>query len=565
MTLDLATVPVPGLDALVGTTTTVGTPAWWFDRLLNRLELRKGQAPGIIRPSERGQSPIDDPGTPGMLLFDAYYHGNHRQTYKIRKVIDAFGLRMPLFVNYCGVVVDALAERIGVSGFNFHEDDKASAAANEMWQANNLDAGFNRGIREGLTKGEFSLSVWPDEDSSEPRICIEDPLETIVAVNPADQQDRRAALKRWPDADLGVVFATLYMPDAIYKFQADAPGATTLPIVDTVTVAGSAWRRRIVDGEPWPLPNPYGEVPIFPIPNRPDTKGVGVSELELVLPIQDLINANIANVMLAGLYGAFRQKWATNFQPVVDPTTKAPVMPWNISEDSIFTAPPPPPGSSASTQFGEFDQTDLSGYLKTHDSLILALATTTRLPGHYLLGSAGVMPSGEALTAAERGLAEKARERGIDMKDPIEDAQRFAFKIASQNEKLSSAARARFAKWASMTDAAAILRDPESHTESQHIDALGKMKALLGLPNRYVWAKVPLSPDEIRQVEEQLVVEKAAAPPPPAPTLVMTPGMVPAPGPGATPADQTAAGNAPPSGYPSSVNGGTMPPGPPAP
>jgi hypothetical protein len=64
----------------------------------------------------------------------------------------------------------------------------------------------------------------------------------------------------------------------------------------------------MVPGEPWPLPNPLGDVPVIPFPNKPDLHLVGESELGKVVPIQDAINANIANVMLAGLYGAFRQK-----------------------------------------------------------------------------------------------------------------------------------------------------------------------------------------------------------------------------------------------------------------
>lgn len=529
MTYDLAT-PVPSPLELVRSTRDIGSPAWWLERLSLRLASRAGRAPGTKRPHQRGQSMIDDPGSEGMTLFDAYYRGNHRQTYKIRKVISAFGLRMPLFVNYCGVVVDTLAERIAVSGFNFHDDEAASEAANEIWQANNLDAGFNRGVREGLTKGEFSVSVWPGEDGA-PRICIEDPLETIVAIDPANHGDRRAALKLWVDPDAAATFATLYLPDFIFKFRADQVALTGSAQGSSFTAAARAWRPRIEGDEPWPLPNAFEAVPIFPIPNRPDIHGVGMSELEEVLPIQDAINANIANVMLAGLYGAFRQKWATNFTPDIDPKTNEPMMPWNISEDSIFTSPPPPPGQQP-TQFGEFDQSELSGYVSLHETYVQALATSKRLPPHYLLGSQGTFPSGESLTAAERGLAEKARERGTDMKDPLEDAQRFAFLIQSKNESLSSAARARFAKWAAMVDAAAIFRDPESHTESQHIDALGKLKAL-GVPLEIVLARVPFTPAEIRQIMELRKAEAAATarleaslPPDPAtdPTAPPVPG-----------------------------------------
>ena len=146
-----------------------------------------------------------------MALYQAYYEGRHRETYKIRRVIEAFGLRMPIYVNYAGVVVDSISERLGVDGFTFGGDDRASEAAWAIWQDNNLDAGFKRGMRSGLIKGEFSLVLWPDEDWS-PRIWVEDGAEVITSVHP-ETGVRRAALKRWADEDEpGALFAYAVPP-----------------------------------------------------------------------------------------------------------------------------------------------------------------------------------------------------------------------------------------------------------------------------------------------------------------------------------------------------------------
>ncbi len=106
-----------------------------------------------------------------MALYQAYYEGKHRETYKIRRVIEAFGLRMPIYVNYAGVVVDSISERLGVDGFTFGGDDRASEAAWSIWQDNNLDAGFKRGMRSGLIKGEFASSCGPTRTWS-PRIWV---------------------------------------------------------------------------------------------------------------------------------------------------------------------------------------------------------------------------------------------------------------------------------------------------------------------------------------------------------------------------------------------------------
>ena len=201
---------------------TSAAPTWWLDRLGRRLTERAGRAT-FTRVGRR-----DDVGTDrrlvdatGMALYQAYYEGRHRETYKIRRVIEAFGLRMPIYVNYAGVVVDSISERLGVDGFTFGGDDRASEAAWAIWQDNNLDAGFKRGMRSGLIKGEFSLVLWPDEDWS-PRIWVEDGAEVITSVHP-ETGVRRAALKRWTDEDEpGAMFANLFLPDAVYKYRTPA-------------------------------------------------------------------------------------------------------------------------------------------------------------------------------------------------------------------------------------------------------------------------------------------------------------------------------------------------------
>lgn len=466
-----------------------GSPEWWLGRLSSRLAARQSS----------------------MTLFDDYYHGRHRETFKVRQVLHAFGLRSPLHVNYCAVVVDAVNERLAVSGFRFGKDDAGRDAAWQIWQRSNLDAGFKRGLRIGLSKGEFSLLVWPDA-TGEPRIFVEDGAQVIVATDPADRRIRRAALKRWYDEDQRQTFGTVYLPDGIYKFQMRAAGpsegmtlgqlpegfnrrggaGTPQPLEAT---ADTTWERRVVDGEPWPLPNPFAEVPVIPLPNRPGLDGIGESEINLVVPIQDAINANIANVMLAGLYGAFRQKWATNVKLEVDPKTGKVTQPWDVAIDSLMTAPPPEDGVNE-TKFGEFGQSDLKGYIDLHEAYVQAIATITRLPVHYLLGSQGSFPSGESLGAAERGLSEKARERAIDDGDPVEEAMRLAFRMKAGQPGLSTAQVGRYLKWAAMTDAEAIWRDPETKTESAHIDALVKLQTL-GVPAPAIWARIPASPQEI--------------------------------------------------------------------
>lgn len=490
----------------------VGSPTWWLDRLGRRLTARAGRATftKLGRRDVATERRLVDAS--GMALYQAYYEGQHRETYKIRRVIEAFGLRMPIYVNYAGVVVDSISERLGVDGFTFASDDRASEAAWSIWQDNNLDAGFKRGMRSGLIKGEFSLVLWPDEDWA-PRIWVEDGAEVITSVHP-ETGVRRAALKRWADEDEpGTLFATLFLPDAVYKYR--TPATANTAGAELATLGGTAWERRIVPGEPWPLPNPLGVVPVIPFPNKPDLHLTGESELGKVVPIQDAINANIANVMLAGLYGAFRQKVMLNFALEVDPATGAPVQPFDVALDSLITVPPNAPGEPE-PRLAEFSQTDLAGYIKVHETLVQAIATASRFPPHYLLGTQGTFPSGESLTAVERGISAVAGERGDDWKDPLEDALRLAFRIKARAPGNSGAAAARYEKWAAMTGAEAAFRNPETKSESQHVDAVTKKKDL-EVPRRQLWSELGYSQQQVLDWEAELEAAPPAQPVPPTP------------------------------------------------
>lgn len=480
-----------------------GTPEWWLKRLESRLVSR-----------------LQD-----MQMFDDYYHGKHRLSFHTARILRAFGTDFKdLRLNYCGVVVEALNERLAIDGFRFGKDDQAAAEAWAIWQRSGMDAGFPRGTRAGLVKGEFALIVWPDE-TDEPRIWVEDGSEVIVATDPANPHVRRAALKRWRDDDEGRLYATLYLPDGIYKYRSatsskDTPQLGQLPPEFgkgggagpkvKLNAGATTWEIREVADEEWPLANPYNEVPVFALPNRPDLAGVGESELAAVLPIQDAINANLVNVLLAGQFSAFRQKWAANVRLETDKDTGKPKTPWQVSVDTLMTAPPPKPGDPE-VRFGEFGQTDLSGYTTLHEALVQGLATIKRMPAHYFLGSSGAWPSGESLRSAEAGLTKMAGERGRDFGDPIEEAMSLAFRMKASQPGISSAARTRFLKWAAMSDAEALWRDPETKSESAHVDALVKLQTL-GVPPEAIWGMIPASPQEIQQWKAMNAATPAPSP-----------------------------------------------------
>jgi hypothetical protein len=181
-------------------TGTAGAPGWWLDRLSRRL-------------TERVRS---------QRIYEDYYHGDHRLSYATRKLLEAFGETFRyLRVNYCGVVVDALNERLEVQGFRFGDDQAAADAAWAIWQRNGMDARFAQGLREGLIKGESSIAVWVDEEG-EPTLSVEDPFQVIVATDPATR------VRRPPSSDGRTPIPTGRSPPCICPMPRTSTGPRPL-------------------------------------------------------------------------------------------------------------------------------------------------------------------------------------------------------------------------------------------------------------------------------------------------------------------------------------------------
>jgi hypothetical protein len=90
-----------------------------------------------------------------------------------------------------------------------------------IWQANDLDEWSQLAHIDALVHGRAFLTVWGDDDDPQtPRIAAESAHQMTVSYK-AGTRTVDAALKRWRDD--GVEYATLYLPDQIVRYAADAP------------------------------------------------------------------------------------------------------------------------------------------------------------------------------------------------------------------------------------------------------------------------------------------------------------------------------------------------------
>lgn len=430
------------------------SPQWWRNRLHQKLLDRK-------RWTDR---------------WDAYYCGDHPLPWLPEQAKDEFKRILTMSrSNYMGLVVDATAERIEVQGFRLVLDGTEPADGEEqdpngaddeawrIWQANDLDADSDTGITEAVALGcSYTLVAPNPDDAGTPLITFEHPTQAIVEYEPGSRRHRAAGLKVWRDDWTGQIMATLYLPDAVYKWQA--------PHRDGVPVGQLRWTERTVDGETWPARNPLGAVPLVEVANRRRMLGGGVSEIADVTDIQDRINKTLADRLITQDFGAFPQKWSTG----VDLEAR-----FHIGRNRMIQT------EAQDARFGDFTTAPLDPYSKAKVEDVKDIASRTRTPSQYLLGEM-LNISGEAMKAAESGLVSKVRQRMRPMGEAFETTMRLAFLAAGDQAR------------ANASSMETIWRNPEFRTEGELVDALTKM-ATLGVPQEALWERWGASPQEINR------------------------------------------------------------------
>lgn len=437
-----------------------GSPLWWLNVLEQRLIRRQNH----------------------MLRLSDYYRGKHPLPFltqshdsKIKKEFRR--LLEESRSNFMRLVVDTTDERMRVEGFRLsaQSDAVADQESWNIWQANQMDAQSQTAFLEALVKGVSYLGVWSDDDNDGyADICVEDPLETIVAYEPGSNYRRRAAaLKVWLDDVNGVRRANVYLPDAIYKFQV---ASDVQPIEQATPMQQSQipW-DPMPDGE---VSNPLGVVPIVPLRNRPRLLVEGESEISDVIAIQNQINGFLFLLALAGYFGAHRQRWVTGMEMFEDGDGK-PREPFNTAVDRLWQAEDP------GVSFGEFSQTDLSGYIKAIEQKVLHIAVNTRTPRHYLIEQ-GQSPSGDAIKSAESGLVQKVERKQRTFGEGLEEAMNLARRFQGETD--------------TPPDSEVVWADPQSQTLGVLTDGILKQHLAGLIPISMSLEKLGYSQVEIAKI-----------------------------------------------------------------
>lgn len=447
----------------------IGSPEWWVETLVARLVARRK----VIK------------------TYADYYEGDHNLQFASARWEQAFGnLLQGVRDNWCELVVDAVNERLTPTGFRWGDDSEADKDAWEIWQQNHLDAEAHLAHTEALINGEAAALVDPFMvDGGFPEITVEHPSQVIVAYDQGSRWKRLAALKMWTD-DYDETFATLYLPNEIYKYKqmrrGDPPG---IIIPNRVKIPTWAPREVTNNGvkEDWPLRHGLGIVPMVPLVNRPRMLKAGVSEIKNVIPNQDAVNKLVADLIIASEFGSFRQRYAMGLELEEDEYGNL-KLPFEVGADRMLV------NENEAGRFGEFSATDLTNIVAAIQNRVQSIASQTRTPPHYFYLK-GEFPSGEAIKSAETGLVAKTRDKMTFFGEGWEEVMRLAFRVKDPQDQRGQD-----------PSAETIWADPESRSESETVDAAVKLKAI-GVANEVLQERIGMTPKERERNAKALAKE----------------------------------------------------------
>jgi hypothetical protein len=424
------------------------TPENWRDLLLARLAAQRFE----------------------IAVPEAYYNGDHPLQFATSKFREAFGSLFAAFAdNWCPIVVDAPVERLAIIGFRFGDGTSGDEDAWRIWQRSSLDVESVIAHTEAGKCGRAYLLVDPND--GDPRITVEHASQVVVACDPASRRRRLAALKQWWGDD-GFLYATLYLPDFIFKWQSADAVTDMAPEIEWVP------RRDENDG-----PNPFGEVPVIELQNTPGLMRGGESDLKPAMPIQNAVNKLCTDMLVASEFGAFRQRVLTGVEIPKDPDTGKPLAQAEIQAamSRLWTF------ESTEARAYDLPPTDLSNFVVAIEMFIQHLAAQTHTPPHYLIGQV-VNASGDALKAAEAGLTSKCRRKILYFSDPWEDAMALALRAVGRNVDAA--------------DGEVLWADPEQRSLGEVTDALVK-KRTLGVPLEQIWLEMGYTPAQVTDLKRQ--------------------------------------------------------------
>jgi hypothetical protein len=422
-----------------------------------------------------------------------YYEGQQPLSYMHPELLETLDDRVrQVVVNWPRLVVDALEERIDLTGFRLGGRPEADAELGHIWQYNDLDQGYQQAHVTAMVMKRAYAIVGTNPDPSDrryPLVTIESPQEVHVELDPATRRVV-AGIKRWTDTGLDETiryFTTLYLPDYTVTYASDGGGLVEIDRDDHF----------------------LGEVPVVPIVNRPQLWApLGVSELADVIPISDAACKIATDMMVSAEFHAMPRRWALGFddEDFVDAQGRK-VSVWKTIAGKIWSTHKT--RQDDGVELGQFAEADLRNFHETMRALAVMVTSVSGMALHTLGYSSDNPASADGIRSAEARHVKRAERRMRGYETGWERLQRVVLLVRDGSVPRS-------ARWMET-----VWADAATPTFAQKADATVKLyQADKLMPRRMARRTLGFTDAQIADMEAEDAEEAARqqpAPTPPAP------------------------------------------------
>lgn len=439
----------------------------------------------------------------GYKSYREYYNGDHDTmlTVRIRKFLEIKDSQ-EFNYNLCPIVIDALSERLKVTGFDAGDQGETFW---QWWDDNNMDGKqgivHTAAVRDGDT---YVLVEW-DQDNDRPRYAFELACAENEGVKVHYSQEHSGeiefASKRWI-VSVGEGAGkkrrlNLYYPDHIEKYisvdgqsegnyqahldeqtNGNAPG-----VIQEGALGQCGWYWWTDTGQQGG--KPIG-VPVVHFKNKDQGYDWGTSELSDVVPLQNALNKATIDLIASSDVSAFRilvamgDKWD------------------NISvyPGALIQSEKPRTEADVKTIEGE----DPTRLIASVDRFVMASAQVSRTPISYFQVSKE-RPAEGTLQQEESGLVAKSEKCQTDFGNSWEQMMVISRRLANvfggmgMDEKQSINC-----EW----------KEAQTRNELQHLQTL-LLKKQLGVPDDQIWREMGYDEDKIAKFKKTKLLNQARA------------------------------------------------------
>lgn len=382
--------------------------------------------------------------------------------------------------NFCSVVIDAVNDRLEINSVTATSGADTDTAASDavtrqiatIWEDNELDNLYHEWHRKALRDGDAYLVVWPsqyadvidmqtergdDVDSQDVlaaagvNITYVDPRVGRMFYDPENPRVKRFFAQMWQVTLSGEkkprVRMNLFYPDRIEKWIS-APGDRQktarefTPFLDPdedndndYPGSGGDPDSDPAPANTWPMPNPYGQIPVFHLRTAHD---YGLPEHRNAFAPQDAVSKLSEMLMVTVEFNGFPQRYALQEADSFgtqsireDPLADQSPQTWDhdFTETALSTTSVVSGAISNETgsnyesnpgamqifkgfkEVSQFQVANPGAFLDPIREYILFISCTTSTPLWKFQGMGGTTPSGEMLKIAEMPLVKKVRDR----------------------------------------------------------------------------------------------------------------------------------------------------------